>query len=122
MIGFPWETETDIKKTLSHIRKTDPDFIEIHIAMPYYGTELYSLCKEYGTISSGSWNSDYYSPNTTGTSSVPMKRIQKLKKYGLLRFYLRPWYILKKIAKSLSDRRILKNYIRYGIRLLKNNL
>lgn len=121
MIGFPWETEVDIKNTLSHIRKIDPDFIEIHIAMPYYGTELYSLCKEYGTISSGSWNSDYYSPNTTGTISVPMSRIQKLKKRGLLRFYLRPWYIFKKVAESLSDRRILKNYILYGIRLLKNN-
>ena len=121
MIGFPWETETDIKNTLKHIIKISPDFIEIHIAMPYYGTELYSLCEEYGTISSGSWNSDYYSPNTSGTSTVSMKRIQKLKKHGLLHFYLRPWYIFKKTAESLSDRRILKNYIQYGIRLLKNN-
>ena len=122
MIGFPWEKEEDIKNTLRHIRKINPDFIEIHIAMPYYGTELYRLCKEYGTISSSSWNSDYYSPNTNGTHFVTMEKIYKLKKKALLRFYLRPWYILKKFVKALSDFRIIKNYVRYGIRLLKNNL
>ena len=122
MIGFPWETENDIKETMRHIRKINPDFIEIHIAMPYYGTKLYSMCEEYGTISKGSWNSDYYSPNTSGTAFLPMEKIQKLKKQGLLRFYLRPSYILKKIGSCIFDRQVLKNYIVYGLRLLKNNL
>ncbi len=122
MIGFPWEKEEDIKSTLKHIRKLNPDFIEIHIAMPYYGTEFYSMCEEYGTIAKGSWNSDYYSPNTTGTVTVPLEKIQKLKKTGLLSFYLRPRYIFKKLCSCFSDWRVMKNYITYGIRLLKNNL
>ena len=41
MIGFPWETEEDIKDNLKFIFDIDPDFIEVHIAMPYYGTQLY---------------------------------------------------------------------------------
>ncbi|MBP9989767.1 MAG: radical SAM protein [Ruminococcus sp.] len=122
MIGFPWEREQDMKDTMRHMRKINPDFVEIHIAMPYYGTELYTLCKEYKTVSSESWNSDYYSPNTSGTSFVPMEKVQKLRRNELLRFYLRPLYIMKKIGHCFSDYRIFGNYVRYGIRLLKNNL
>lgn len=122
MIGFPWETEKDIEKTLSFIFDINPDFIEIHIAMPYYGTELYQICEEYSTISSQSWNSDYFSPNTIGSATVDMNRIQELKKKYLLRFYMRPSYIAKRMTECVKNPLIFKSYFKYGIRLLKNNI
>lgn len=120
MIGFPWETKNDIIETLDFIFDVDPDFIELHIAMPYLGTELHSECLKYDTINNIAWGNDYFSPNTIGTKFVSIDEIIKLKKTYLLKFYLRPKYILKKMYNCLSKPIILKNYIKYGFRLLQN--
>lgn len=122
MIGFPWETKREIINTLQFAFILKPDFVEVHIAMPYYGTMLYEICKEYNTIKSEAWGNDYFSPNTSGTVSVPMEEIKALKKKYLLKFYLRPSYIIKKFGSCIKNPKIVMNYIEYGFRLLKNNL
>ncbi len=120
MIGFPWETEDDIINTLEFTKEIDPDFIEIHIAMPYLGTELYSQCKEYNTVSGDAWGNDYFSPNTIGTQTVSMHKIQSLRNKYLLKFYLRPKYIFKRITTCITNPVILKNYVKHGFKLLKS--
>lgn len=122
MVGFPWEKKEDIIETLEFIFEINPDFIEVHIAMPYFGTELYNQCEKYKTIRSEAWGNDYFSPNTIGTETVSMNEIKKLKKRYLLKFYLRPSYIFKKAGDCISNPAILKNYIKYGLRLIKNNI
>ena len=119
MIGFPWETKEDIIETLEFIFEIDPDFIEVHIAMPYLGTELYSQCEQYNTIKSAAWGNDYFSPNTIGTRFVSMDEIQKIRNKYLLKFYLRPKYLIKKVLYCISKPIILKNYIKHGLKLLK---
>lgn len=119
MIGFPWETEQDIVENLKFMLKIDPDFVEVHIAMPYFGTELYSQCETYNTIQCEAWGNDYFSPNTIGTQTVPMEQIIKLRKKYLLKFYTRPKYLFKKIASCISQPVVLKNYVKYGLKLLK---
>ena len=118
MLGFPWETKEDIVKTLEFIFDIDPDFIEVHIAMPYFGTELYSQCEQYNTIKSAAWGNDYFSPNTIGTQFVPLDEIQKIRNKYLLKFYLRPEYLIKKILYCMSKPTVLKNYVKHGIKLL----
>lgn len=120
MIGFPWETREDIIETLNFIFQIDPDFIEVHIAMPYFGTELYSQCEQYNTVKSAAWGNDYFSPNTIGTQSVSMEEIQKIRNRYLLRFYLRPKYLIKKLFYCLKNPVIFKNYAKHGIKLLRN--
>lgn len=119
MIGFPWESEKDIINTLKFTTEIDPDFIEVHIAMPYYGTELYSQCQKYNTIRCEAWGNDYFSPNTIGTCEVSMDKINELRKKYLLRFYLRPKYIFKKFIYCLNAPAVFKNYLKHGIKLLK---
>ncbi|MBQ7740639.1 MAG: radical SAM protein [Eubacterium sp.] len=120
MIGFPWETEADIKKTLNFALKHRLDYVEMHTAMPFYSTELYELCKEYGVLNDSSFGFDYMDPNTTGTKYVPMERIVKLKKSFLFRFYSNPYFVMGKIADCIKHPYEIKNYAYYGIRLLKN--
>ncbi len=122
MIGFPWESEEDIIKTLKFMFTLDPDFMEIHIAMPYYGTQLYEECLKYNTVSSSAFGSDYFSPNTAGTQSVSIERVIKLKKKYNLRFYLRPKYITKKVFESIKTPRVLLSYWRHGMKLLRKNI
>ena len=119
MIGFPWETRQDIIDTLEFVLELDPDFIEVHIAMPYYGTELYNQCKEYNTITSASWGNDYFSPNTIGTQSVPIKEVIELKNKYLMKFYLRPGYIINKFIGCIYDPKIFINYVKHGLKLLR---
>ena len=122
MIGFPWETEEDILSTLKFMFEIDPDFIELHIAMPYFGTELYTLCTEYGTIKNEAWGNDYFSPNTTGTQAVPIEHIIELRKKYLLRFYLRPKYVIRKLLCCTKNPKVFKNYVNHGLKLLKITL
>ena len=118
MIGFPWETKKDITDTLNFIFEIDPDFIEVHIAMPYFGTELYTQCEQYNTIQSVAWGSDYFSPNTIGTQTVSIDEIQKIRNKYLIKFYLRPKYISKKFLSAIHNPIIMKNYIKHGLKLL----
>ena len=119
MIGFPWETKEDIIDTLKFMFEIDPDFLEVHIVMPYFGTELYSQCEEYSTIKGDAWGNDYFSPNTIGTQTVPIDEIQRLRKKYLLKFYLRPKYLFKKVLSCLLKPKTLLNYIKHGFKLLE---
>lgn len=119
MIGFPWETEADMIRTLEFMFEIDPDFVEVHIAMPYYGTQLYEQCCSSGTIRSEAWGSDYFSPNTIGTQTVSMERIQALRNRYLLKFYTRPGYIARKVFRSLGKPVVLLNYAKHGLKLLR---
>ncbi len=119
MIGFPWETREDIKATLEFIFEIDPDFIEVHIAMPYFGTELYNQCEEYNTINSVAWGNDYFSPNTVGTKFVSVEEIVELKNEYMIRFYMRPKYIFRKFVGCLYNPVIFVNYVKHGLKLVK---
>lgn len=41
MLGYPGETEADIKETIHHLKESDPNFFTITLAYPIRGTELY---------------------------------------------------------------------------------
>jgi radical SAM superfamily enzyme YgiQ (UPF0313 family) len=41
MLGYPGETEADIKETIHHLKSSNPDHFTITIAYPIKGTELY---------------------------------------------------------------------------------
>lgn len=48
MIGFPWETKTDIEKTVEFIEQLLPGEIHLSIAVPYPGTCLEQMLMEQG--------------------------------------------------------------------------
>ena len=120
MIGFPWEDRAMIAETERLIRRVKPDFIELHIATPFYGTALYKMCGEAGLLAPSPFGSDAYNPAASGTAFLSAEDLQRLRKKMLLRFYLRPGYIAKKCLSAVSRPRVVKNYIRYGLRMLKN--
>jgi len=41
MLGYPGETETDIKETIHHLRSSNPDHFTITVAYPIAGTPLF---------------------------------------------------------------------------------
>ena len=119
MMGMPWEDREALELTVKHIFDINPDFIEISIAMPYYGTQLYDLCLESGTIDGKSFGFDTMLSNIKGTRYLSFKQVQRIKRNCLLRFYLRPCFIFKKMIASVKQPVVLKNYIKYGFHLLR---
>lgn len=119
LIGFPWETEQHLEDTKKLIFELNADFIEIHIALPYYGTQLYEICKSEGVLEENVYGSDYFHSATTGTKELTMEQLMAFRKKIMLRYYLRFSYIGKKLVYSITKPYILKNYIKYGLRLIK---
>lgn len=118
MMGFPWETMEHLKKTRKMIFSLDCDFIEIHIALPYYGTKLYEICKEEHLLSRSLIGSDIFHESMNGTKYVGMNEIMRFRKRILLGYYLRPKYIGHKFWQCRKNPVIIKNYVKYGLRLV----
>ncbi len=119
VIGFPWETTEHISQTKKMIFKLNPDFIEVTLALPFYGTELYEICKSNGLIEESIYGSDFFHTSFAKTATLSTEELLKLRKQILLQFYTRPSYILKKIVSKISKPSVILEYIRFGLRLLK---
>ena len=122
LIGFPWETKDHLKATKKLIYDIDADFIELHMATPFYGTGLYEKAKEAGLIDKSVLGKDYFNAPTVGTKYLTIKEIESFRKKTLLAYHLRPSYILRRLKYALFRPRVLKNYFVFGFRMIKNIL
>ncbi len=118
VIGFPWEKKEHILETKKLILKSDPDFIEVKMALPFYGTPLYDAAKEFGLLADSSLGSDFFHSALSGTKYLSQKEVEKLRKNILLSFYLRPKYIFRKLGECITKPRIFFNYVKYGFKML----
>ena len=121
LIGLPWENKSHIEETKNLIFQLDSDFIEIHLAVPYYGTPLYELAKKEGLIDDTVLGKDYFNSPTTGTKFLSMSEIEAYKRKIILDYHLRPKYILNKLSEVATKPKVLKNYMLYGSKLLSHN-
>lgn len=122
LIGFPWETRKHLRQTAALMKKINADFVELHLATPFYGTELYDLAKQDGLIDETVLGKDYFNAPTIGTNFLSIKDLQDFRKRTLLKYHLRPSYVLKKLFQAAFHPRVLKNYGRFGFKLLADCL
>lgn len=120
VIGFPEEKKEHILQTKKLIMKANPDFIEITIALPFYGTPLYDTCKEHNLIAENVLGSDFFHSSMTGTRYLTIAELMKLRRNMLLSFYLRPTYIFKKMGECITQPGVFLNYVKYGLKLVAN--
>ncbi len=98
VIGFPWETVDDIRKTIEFALELDPSYAQFTVATPYPGTPLFSYAVENNLIVD--WNWEHY------TTVRPVMRgfyldvdtIARLLKEAYRRFYLRLDFIKREMA------------------------
>ena len=122
LIGLPWEDYSHLNDTKKLIYKTASDFIEIHLAVPYYGTPLYDLAKNEGLIDESVLGKDYFNAPTIGTKYLTMKEIEEFKRKLLLSYHLRPTYLINRFFEATRNYKVFMNYSRYGLKLFKNNI
>lgn len=121
MAGFPWETREHLRATRDLIFSLDTDFIELHIPIPYAGTALKDHCKREGLTDVDELGKDYFGSPVAGTRYLSRDEIQNFRKQVLLRYYLRPSYILRRLKDVALNPRALYFYSKYGLRLLRQN-
>jgi radical SAM superfamily enzyme YgiQ (UPF0313 family) len=87
-IGFPGESEAEIEQTVRLALDLDPSYASFHVFTPYPGT---SHPMEVG-------DGPYFVP-TTHPAALPFSRLDQLRRQAYLRFYLRPGYVLSRVAR-----------------------
>jgi len=97
VIGMPGETKEDIEQTIKFMKKLDPDYVQISVATPYPGTELYEMAKEQGLLLTEDWSRYTVIKPVIATKDFTEEELSKLLKKAYLRFYLRPKVIWRYI-------------------------
>lgn len=120
VIGFPWETKEDILMTKKLVMETDPDFIEVTIALPFYGTPMYEICKKENLLEKSVLGSDFFHSSAKGTMHLTIDEVMALRKNILLSFYLRPKYIFRKLKECITQPSVFVQYVKYGLKLVIN--
>lgn len=121
IIGFPWEDFSYFELTKKAMFKNDTDFIELHIATPFAGTEFYNLLKDEGRITDEVYGKSHFDYINSVNKDLSPQDIEKFRQKAVLEYYTRPSYICKKISKSILKPKIIFNYFKYGFRLLINS-
>ena len=86
LIGLPWEGREHLEATRRHIFELDNDFLELHIAIPYYGTRLNEIAREEGLLPGSVLGKDYFNAPTVGTATLSMEEIEAFRKKNAARF------------------------------------
>ncbi len=119
MIGFPWESAKHLNNTKKLMFELDTDFVEMHIAIPYYGTQLYDIAKEYGVIDETVLGKDYFNSPTLGTKYLSMHYLMNYRKKTLMQYHTRPSYIRKRLKDIIRKPKIALGYTKHAFRLLR---
>lgn len=90
VVGFPWETEEDIKKTADFAVKLRGDLVEFHSAIPFPGTQLEKLAGSEGLLDGISLDGRDYSAAPLRTKHVTAKRLRQLRRNAFIRVYADP--------------------------------
>ena len=126
IIGFPYETKTDVAQTLNFAIDSDVDVATFYAASPYPGTELYNICKREGLFKG--FNEEDFEKwvASNGEAMLDMQNLSKedidflvldlKKKFFKARFFsfLNPLRIIRKIDSIESLKyvfRMLKSYL-----------
>jgi anaerobic magnesium-protoporphyrin IX monomethyl ester cyclase len=122
IIGLPEEDGASLARTLELALELELDFMSLNMAVPRFGTPFRARALELGLcrpedLVMDQGGADAFLP----TSTLDRGAMLALKKRMVRRFYLRPGYILRRLAgvRSLHE---LEAQAREGLALLARNL
>ena len=122
MIGFPGETEEQIRRTIDFALKVDPNYVQFAITIPLPKTDLYSMAFEKGMYTEDHWREfarhptpDFRPPGWYEIFSE--EELEEFLDLAYRRFYIRPGYIWGRLRKIRSFSELKRN-IRIGTRIL----
>ncbi len=122
VIGFTWEDFSHFELTKKAMFKNSTDFIELHIATPFWGTEFYEMLKKENKITDEIYGKSHFNYINSINKNLNPDDVERFRRKTVLQYYLRPTYLFNKILGSIFKPKILYNYCKYGLRLVRNSL
>lgn len=124
MIGSPGETREDILTTIRLAKELKIDYATFQITMPYPDTDLYKEGLQKGILKKDYWKEFAETPRPSFEPSYWEEYLTKEELNDLLdvafkKFYLRPSYVIKRLA-SLKSLESFKKQISAGLKLARS--
>jgi radical SAM superfamily enzyme YgiQ (UPF0313 family) len=90
ILGFPGESQEEIERTIRVALDLNPTYVSFHLFTPYPGTAY--------ALTPGGAGPDFVP--ATHPDALAFERLVSLRRSAYLRFYLRPRYILSRVARG----------------------
>jgi len=97
VLGFPWETVDDMRKTVKFALKLDPDYAQFTYATPYPGTPLYEVAKKYDLIVDRDWSHYTTVRPVMRGFRFTIKDVEAVFTEAYTRFYVRLKFLVRQI-------------------------
>ena len=100
IIGYPGETEEEIKQTLKFSRKLGLKLANFNCLVPLPGTEVYNDLVKAGKLNDLNWEDYSYSKVVYVPGGLTKEKLKSYQRKAILQFYLRPkilFYLVKNI-------------------------
>jgi len=109
MVGNPGDTKEVIKNNIKILNKLNPDLMQVTIATPFPGTDMFKWAKKNNFILTYNWDDYIQSKPIMQFNNLTFYQIKRLYKLMYLSFYFRPAFILKKLfaIRSVNDVRLI---------------
>jgi len=112
ILGFPWESEKEIKETIKFAKKLDADLTFFNTLTPYPGTVIYNEIKENNLFVEGHWSqyeTHSYAP-LIRTQHLTHKQISYWIGRAYLEMYLRPSFLIRRIKNLTNFKEFKRNF------------
>jgi hopanoid biosynthesis associated radical SAM protein HpnJ len=120
ILGLPGETRQTIEETIRFAREIDPHTLQVSLAAPYPGTELYRQARANG------WLDERELVDGLGTQAsvlgyphLPREEIFAALETLYRRFYFRPRKLISLGTEMLRDRAVMRRRLREGLDFVK---
>lgn len=110
ILGLPGETEGTIEETIRYVKELDPDYAQFYCAIPFPKTELEDMGKANGWITTEDYAKYELNQPILNLPTLSVEQLQAARTRAYREFYLRPRYILKRLAKIRSFGDLVTNY------------
>ena len=108
ILGLEHETEEDILRTIRFALEKPIDFASFNIAAPLPGSDIRSRLTRAGQLVFGREGFDTGGRRgILGNENISAERLRKLRKQAFRKFYLRPAYWAKRLARTTSLEHLL---------------
>jgi radical SAM superfamily enzyme YgiQ (UPF0313 family) len=115
IIGLPVETPETVEETIRFACDISPHTIQVSIAAPYPGTQLYAQAQQHGWFSDDSLVAQTgIQTSTLSYPSLSSAQIEDAVEQMYRRFYLRPKAIIPIVREMVTDRQMLTRRLREG--------
>ena len=122
ILGLPGETSATIQETIRYACEIEPDTIQVSLAAPYPGTELYRQAQEQGWLPRAT--GDLVNRDGVQVAALDYPGLMQTEIFDSVeafyrRFYFRPRKVVAMVGGMLRDPAVMRRRLREGVEFFR---